>query len=243
MLRAVVLVSLAGCGRLGFSDHAPPDGTVTDTRAGDANADASGDAMADARPDAAMLGPCTPLALTDNFDDGTRAAAWTLLANNPVQVAETGGQLQVTLSTSGGAHYGGYDSTATYDLRDHCMYVTYVTTPTAEPAVEMQFGGRTAVGTVGFVVHDGSIDPFVNAGAFVSLGTFTYDPVNDKVLRVRDDAGMMSWETSADGTTFNVVASQPDPIDVSAVTVILEAGTYMSEPSPGIARYDNFDLP
>lgn len=234
MVRAVVLVSLAGCGRLGFGDKAPLDGT---------SADATADATADAHPDAAPLGPCTPLSFSDDFNDGTTAAPWTVLANNPVTVAETGGQLEVTLSTAGGAHYGGYDSTAVWNLTNHCMYVSFTTTPTSEANVEMTFTARQLSGTIGFVYHLGVLDPFVNAGTFQSFGSVPYDPVLHKVLRLREDNGTTSWETSADGTTFTVLTSQPDPLDLTGIQVILEAGTYASAPSPGIARYDNFDTP
>src|SRR5579864_7593513 len=108
------LLALAGCGRFGFS-HLPGDSSAS---ADNASADSAPfDGFADAAPDAPRdsgLAACTRLALSDNFDDGVRAAVWTLLANNPVAVAETGGALQVTLATAGGAHYGGYDSATTY---------------------------------------------------------------------------------------------------------------------------------
>lgn len=199
MVRAVVLVSLASCGRVGFGDRAPLDGTLADAR--------PSDVTADVMADAAMLGPCTPLAFSDDFNDGTTSSSWTVLANNPVTTAETGGQLEVTLSTAGGAHYGGYDSMAVWSLNDHCM--TRSSTPVRS--------SRSAA--------------------------VTYDPVQHKVLRLREDNGTTSWETSADGTTFTVLASQPDPLDVTGIQVILESGTFASAPAPGIARYDNFDTP
>ena len=235
------MLALAGCGRSGFGalvdaavDSALTDGASTDGRATDA--------PADAMVDVPMLGPCTKLALADDFDDGVMAASWTLLANNPVMVAENG-QLQVTLATAGGAHYGGYDSTTTYDLRDHCMYVSFVTTPTNELNVEMTLSARTAAGSTGWVYHQGTIDPFVNTGTFMSYGAIPYDPTVQKILRVREDSGTMRWETSTDGVTFTLVTMQPTPMDVSAITVILEAGTFASAPSPGVATYDNFDVP
>ncbi len=201
-------------------------------------------AAVDARvSDSFALAACTPLAISDNFDDGVRGAQWTLLANNPVTVAESGGQLQVVLASAGGSHYGGYDSAATFDLRDHCMFVTYEGVPTNEALVDMNFAGRTAASTtVGFDYHGGVIDPYVNTGTFVSFGAVPYSTLN-KVLLVREDSGTMTWETSPDGITFTVLTSQPTPIDVSSITIALEAGTYGSAPSPGSALYDNFDAP
>ena len=248
-MRGLGLVLLAGCGRWGFTN---PKDAPTGTGTGDGDAASDGIAIADAARDGASdsaidapaLGPCTKLAISDDFNDGTRAAIWTLLANNPVNVAETGGSLQIMLASSGGAHYGGYDSASMVDFRNHCMNVTIVQTPTNEANVEMDFELRTAANTsTGFTMHSGVVDPFVNTGTFMSFGAVTYDPSVQKVILIREDNGTMTWETSPDGTTFTVVATEPTPLDVSAVTVVLEAGTYASAASPGTAIYDDFDLP
>jgi len=237
-------MSLAACGRYGFatgdasSDPAhdgAADARVTDSAVGDTK-------LLDAATDVA-LGPCTPLAISDNFDDGTANNEWTVIANNPVNTTETGGELQVALASAGGAHYGGYDSVAPVDLREHCMFVTFIDEPTNEALVEMTFQVRVAAGAVGFVYHQGMLEAFVNPGTFMSLGAAPYDAGQDQVLRIREDNGTMTWETSPDGMTFNVFTSRATPLDVSASTVVLEAGTYGSAPSPGIAKYDNFDVP
>jgi hypothetical protein len=235
----VVLLALVGCGRYGFS--APRDAAAgSDSRSADAAPDVPPDAglLADA------LAPCTRLAISDNFDDGVQSTVWTLLANNPVTVAETGGTLQVTLATAGGSHYGGYDSAMLFDARDHCLFVSYVQTPTNESMVEMTFALRTAANlNVGFVYHLGVLDPFVNTGTFTSEGGVTFNPTADKILLLREDAGMFTWEASPDGVTFTVLAQKPTPFDVSSVHVILEAGTYGSAPAPGMAIYDDFNSP
>lgn len=237
-------MGLAACGRYGFASGDAASATAhdgaSDTRATDSPVvDAR---LLDAATDVA-LGPCTPLSISDNFDDGTPNAEWTVIANNPVNTTETGGELQVTLATAGGAHYGGYDSAAPFDLRDHCMFVTFAAVPTNEAMVEMTLTARTATAAVGFVEHTGELEAFYNPGTFMSLGAVTYDPTQHKVLLVREDSGIMTWETSADGVAFTVFTTQPTPTDVSASTIALEAGTYGSAPAPGTATYDNFDLP
>jgi hypothetical protein len=247
----VALVALVGCGRFGFHDPlidaaSPASDVAADAAlASDGTAsDGASDARAiDARPLDAPP-PCAELAISDDFSDGVRGAQWTLIANNPVTVAETGGQLQVTLASSGGSHYGGYDSASLFDLRDHCMRVSYITEPTNEANVEMDFLVRNAsMYSIGFVYHSGVIDPFYNNGTFTSFGAVTFDPVADKVLRISESNGNMTWETSPDGTTFTTLTTQPTPIDVSSVTIALEAGTYASAPSPGTAAYANFNVP
>jgi hypothetical protein len=235
MYRVVWCLALAACGRLGF-------GHVPDGAGGD-GAGAS-DGAADVLPPADALPPCVPLAISDNFDDGVMASFWLLLANNPVNVAETGGQLQIMLATAGGAHFGGYYTSPTYDLRDHCITVTYVTVPANQPMTEMDFSVMNAGSTLGtgFSFHNGVMDPYENLGTYQSLGGVPYDPALHKVMRYREDAGTMTWEVSPDGVTFHVVATHATPFDVSAIYVLLQAGTYGSEPSPGNAAFDNFDL-
>jgi len=230
MYRVVWCLALVACGRLHF-------GYLND--AGDA-----GDGAVDVLPKADAFSPCIPLAISDNFDDGVMASFWILLANNPVNVAETGGQLQITLATAGGSHFGGYYTNPIYDLRDHCITVTYVTVPVPQPMSEMDFSIQNAASTVatGFSLHNGTMDPYVNTGTFTSLGGVPYDPSVHKVMRYREDGGTMTWESSPDGVTFHVMASAPTPFDVSAIYVLLQAGTYGSVPSPGSGAFDNFDL-
>jgi hypothetical protein len=232
MYRAVVwCVALAACGRIGFGQL--PDGA------------GGGDGVADVLPTADSLGPCTPLAISDNFDDGVMASFWILLANNPVTVAETSGQLQITLATAGGSHFGGYYTNPIYDLRDHCITVTYVTAIAAQPMSEMDFSIQDAGSTVatGFSLHNGVMDPYQNVGGtFTSLGGVPYDQAVHRVMRYREDAGTMTWESSPDGVTFHVMASAPTPFDVSAIYVLLQAGTFGSVSNPGTGAFDNFDL-
>jgi hypothetical protein len=124
------------------------------------------------------------------------------------------------------------------------MFVTFVGVPTAEAMVEMTFSARLTSGTAtGIVVHQGMTDPFVNTGTFTSLGAVPYNPTAHKVLLIREDAGTMTYETSPDGVTYTVIAQAPTPFDLSAITIVLESGTFGSAPSPGSAVYDDFNTP
>jgi hypothetical protein len=121
------------------------------------------------------------------------------------------------------------------------MWVSYLDVPTNEALVEMTFAMRTPIAATGFVYHLGVLDPFVNTGTFTSLGSVTYDAAVHKVVRVREDSGTMTWQVSTDGITFTTLATRATPIDVSAATIVIEAGTFGSAPNPGMAHFDNFD--
>lgn len=52
------------------------------------------------------------------------------------------------------------------------------------------------------------------------------------------------WEASPDRSTpFTRVFSEPTPFDFSAVTFGLIAGSYGANPAPGVARFDDLNVP
>jgi len=146
---ALVFV-LVGCGRIGF----------------------------DALVDAAPAPRCDRLAITDNFDDGTQDLAWTHVGSSSVTVAETGGMLEIDLPASmTTAVYGGYDSAAPFDFRDHCMYVTVAETPAVAQGAELFFDVNVADRGTGLDVTNGNLYVFENlSGTLVSLRYVAYEP-------------------------------------------------------------------
>jgi hypothetical protein len=210
-----IAVVVAGCGRIGF-----------DTRAGEVEAT-----------------DCTPLALSDDFAGTTASSQWFPFDDSGVTVAQTGGALVVTLASgAGNAHYGGYASSADVDLRDHCMFVTIVATPATGPA-EMQFTVRTGSQYAGLTINDAKLVAFTQAsdGTNTDLSSVPHDATAHHVLRVREAGGTTFYESSPDGVAFDVQASEPTPFDFSAVTVVLDAGTYAALANPGSAVFDDFD--
>src|SRR5205823_3771154 len=56
-------------------------------------------------------------------------------------------------------------------------------------------------------------------------------------------SGQLYWETSADGLTWTTQTSIAAPFAVSAVRVNLNAGTWDAVGNPGMAVFDNLDIP
>ncbi len=214
---------MTGCGRLGFSGREGGDG--------------GGD---DAAP-----ATCTALAITDDFEDGVTGPQWTEYGDQGVTVAETGGELQITLAANlPNAHYGGYVSTSKVDLRDHCFFVTEVSVPAQMGPLEMQMSVRSGALYTGYSLGNGNLQAFTNFnGAITVLASLPYDPVAQHVVRVREAGGTTSWDISSDGVTYTNVLSAPTPFDFSSVLVLIDAGTYDVATNPGTAVFDNFDLP
>jgi hypothetical protein len=228
--RLALLIALTGCGRIGFSatHDASPAGDASDSGIDGDDASAA----------------CVRIGLSDNFDDNATAATWMTVANNPVTTTETGGALVVQLANNvGGGRYGGYQSLATFDLRDHCMVITFTTVPASLPSTEMDFLALTPNGTIGFAVSNGVLNASYNPGVFQAFRTAPYDPAAHHVLLLREDSGTMSWLTSPDGIGFTTFTSVATPLDVSMTTVDIVAGTYAPQIAPGTATYDNFNSP
>jgi len=220
-------LALAGCGRIGFAQMVGD--AVTDGRSVDTG---------DGAP------ACVHPALADNFDDGVTSTAWTIGANAGVTVTESGGHMSVALAASvATTAYGSYTSTTMYDVRDHCVGVAVVTTPDPLPTTEMSLQIVGGSGVTGVNIHGGVLESFTNFGTYVVLSSVTFDPVNHRILSVREAAGTTYWETSDGSGAFGLQFSEPTPLDMSSVALKLTAGTYASDPAPGSAVFDDFDLP
>ncbi len=113
------------------------------------------------------------------------------------------------------------------DFREHCVYVTFVSVPTATSGdMTIQFVTSTSVG---FNVRDGQLVVYYNDGNYTPIKSVPYDPVAHHILRLRETGGSLFWETSADGTTFAGVYSEPDRIDLSSIGIRIIAGTFAAQ--------------
>ncbi len=190
---------------------------------------------------------CTPVGPMDNFDDGVTSAEWSPSANPPVTIAETQGQLVITLANaSAGSRYGSYDTGGLLDLRDHCVFVTAVAVPRANPNVEMTLQISVNAGSLsaGIRMYNGLLDAFTrNSGGLTSHADPIFDPVQHARWRLRELTGTFYWETSPDGNAWTIQFSEPTPFGVAATKIEMFAGTSVSVANPGQAIFDRFNLP
>jgi hypothetical protein len=187
---------------------------------------------------------CDVLAISDDFDDDAVAAQWARFAQSTVQVLETDHELEIVPAMKqDGSHFGGLISQAAFDMRDHCIFVTLVATPPDDGDVEMQLAVQVGNSTVGVSTVKGSLEAFQNLdGNVTTLGLRKHDPDAHHVVRLREEAGTVHWETSPDGATFVQQFEAPTPFDVSAAKPLLQAGTFGAVDNPGTAVFDDFDL-
>lgn len=93
-------------------------------------------------------------------------------------------------------------------------------------------------------VEFGQTSFIANVAGVLSTTAAPYDPVGDRTWRIRDDATTAAFETSPDGITWNLRASQPIVGPLGQVRVQISAGTVAGGSSaPGVVRWNDFEVP
>ena len=181
--------------------------------------------------------------LIDNFNDNAcNTGLWSPYGGAE---AEVNGRLEIRPRSGIAPTYGGYTSSAAYDLTGSQVAMELVRAPRAAEALEVYLTiERDAGNAASLLVTSGLL--FCSqkvAGTITDVVTVPYDPAAHRWLRFRERAGTLFYEASPDGTSWTDVAAVPVPFDVSAVKVDVAAGAYSPVPSPGVAVIDNVNTP
>jgi len=177
--------------------------------------------------------------LTDNFNDNSPdGSKWGFYG--PIQ--EVNRRLEVR-PPGNLAQYGGYQSAVTQDLTNSSAHVEVVQTLLSGATNFMAIQDSThqvffnAAGGVltctAYVVNNGVFSGFSQS--------VPYDPEAHRWWRLREVNGVLHWEVSADGQEWNALLSKPTPINLTNVTLHLQAGTDNKVAYPGIAIFDSFN--
>lgn len=189
--------------------------------------------------------------LTDDFASGSRdAAKWNLSAGSAT-IAQTGGRMEVTLPTAGNSGSRAYVSVNNYDLTESYSLVEVPTVPSTvgDNATYLILKSSLTGGNwfgISIETFDGGAKTIkFNRWSSGSLSTtsITYDPVAHKYIRIRHSGSNILWETSPDGVTWTTRRSLATPWAITSMGVTLGATKDSNTGSPGIAAFDNFNLP
>ena len=239
MLVAAALVGIAGCAfdfgfdgtryRCGAGGRCPPgqmcvggfcelepDAPGDDGGGGDDGG--SIDAPIDAPPSGTACG--TLSLLRDDFATAGDGPFFDPFNAANVTVIESTGRLVIDLAP-GADGYGGYESFYFYDLHGGDIVAEVIETSADNTILEV----RNHSGNKAQLVHqNGSISAALysvpNPGV---LMTRTWN-TNERFWRIREDAGDMVWETSANRQTWTLIHRATLPFDVSHVNGIVAAG-------------------
>ena len=188
------------------------------------------------------------LPLVDAFDDGVIGPEWGTYSDGVSTISEEDGAIVVTMPdpTVRSSHSGVY-SVTDYSLTDCAVFarVGQLADPTTKAFTHLYALVSDEVGYIEVVAGNGGLYfQKIVAGTLAEVGSIPYDPVEHAYWRLRGSAGITYWETSADAQTWQIQASEPNPIPLDAVSIALAAGTYQVEPvAPGVSRFEALNLP
>jgi len=186
--------------------------------------------------------------LQEEFDAGERVSErWRIgvLATAPetldsnVTVEQSHDLLNITpIAHTTGAHFNGYVSISSFDL-NACSIAVQLRHAAAGAstifAVAIDAGNWR-----GFWIEGGQLVIESHTNNRVAAKKITYDPLLYRFLRLRTSnvAPVVVWETSADGTNWNPEYVETEGIHMSAIRIVLSAGTTGSN-TAGAAAFDN----
>ncbi len=168
--------------------------------------------------------------LADDFEDGSVSPRWTQFAFGSVTGAETSGLYTFSVSTSGTG--GASLSTAErYDMSG-ASFVTEMTSAGAQEAGLQAYPAEFQIDSnnrVFLVIGNGFIGTYQTvAGVTTDHGFTAYNAVTHRWFRLREASGTTYWEAGADGVSWTTLASAANPIDVTDVTLIVGADTFLT---------------
>lgn len=142
------------------------------------------------------------IGLVDDFEAGTRdAAKWTQYTD--VNTSITRSSSQVHFGTTAVAVYAEYKSAVTWDLTESAVFAEVsaapqVATVAGDLTVYLDGSNKAAVRQYGADLHFLS----VTAGVLTTHATVTYSASSHRWWRLSHTGSTVSYETSADGTTW-----------------------------------------
>ncbi|HEX6750702.1 MAG TPA: vanadium-dependent haloperoxidase [Longimicrobium sp.] len=188
--------------------------------------------------------------LVDNFNDNSPdLTKWAPYGTG--LYAEVNQRVEVRPASSSGAlSYGGYYAATTYDLTGSEIRVELVRPLRSADAAEAYLTAELDASNQVSITVDGDVySTYQNlnayqkvAGSYTLLARVPYHPARHRWLRLREASGVLYWETSPDGVTWEVLTSKAPPIALTAVSPGFGAGTWDRVPSPGVAVFDNFNV-
>ena len=182
------------------------------------------------------------MALVNTFTDSfsaVDAGKWFYAANASV----SGGQLSMSVSTA----YEGLYAVNSWDLTGSAFYAELVQRPN-------QGNGSTGV-FIGCEDGDGDrlifgvegTDIFAQhrVGGSTTTDAFTaYSSTTHRWVRIAESGGTVTYATSSDGSSWSTFATwSHSGITITAIFPIIFTGYWGTEPSPGTAIVDNFNIP
>jgi hypothetical protein len=161
-----------------------------------------------------------------------------------IAISETNGQLQITPRTGiTGRSYSGYVTKSAWDMT--AAHARVEVLQTTESTANTIFAiGLDSNNWYGFVIESGKLYMQSKIQGKKNSIDIPYSPTMHRFWRLRHEATLnqILWETSSNGETWVVRRRLTPQIPLTELYIYLGGGTYLNEPNPGTAIFDNFRL-
>lgn len=171
---------------------------------------------------------------------------WEVYAGPGTSSTLDNGQWRLRLPTNSTSdHYAMLLSQRAYDLRGTEMFVENLTVPNPATAAQTSLIAiYDDANNIRFQYEQGKLyAAYKKDDVNMIKAQFTFDPVQHRYWRMREQSGAFYWETSPDGMNWTIRSQTPlntlPPID--AVYFLIDVFVSGAYSSPGEARYDNIN--
>lgn len=188
---------------------------------------------------------CPASSLKDGFDDGTPGRAWLRSYDGGMggcTLSEESGAL-VVKAPAGQTSYCAYQSSSSYDLTESAVLLEVPsisdTTTADEVFLRLEVEGE---GNIEITQSQSKLEFRRNMnGSIDSFGAFGYSPAMHW-WRISQQGPKTLFEYSADAQTWDST-SVDNPLTLTAVDIVVGAGTYQPSATSVEAHFDNMNLP
>lgn len=186
-------------------------------------------------------------ALRDDFEDGLMGSPWTEWILGSATVAETVGQLRLTLPAStAGTHESGYHSVSRYDLTGASIFIDIGTMVATGVAAYASYTLRFVAGFyLRWIQQSGTLKAqYAIDGVLTDLYGVAWNAATYKYLRFSESGGTVTFASSTDGTTWTsratvTIATLTFPVTDLAVWINAGCGNVAA---PGSFRLDDINV-
>lgn len=166
-------------------------------------------------------------------------------------ITEESQRLRVTLPIANGSlARNGYFSVSSYDLTGDRCFVKLVTPPDQVQDTQTWFALSPATGDgAAWFLANGTLQAkLISASSDLDSSSAAYVGSTHTWLSIRESAGDIFFETAPSTASdppapgdWVVFWTRSNPLTLTSVKVNLAAGTFSSQPSPGIAEFDGLN--
>lgn len=180
--------------------------------------------------------------LTDSFNDNFKDPAVWESYNDAKEINQRLEFRPVPTSTN--ETYVGYQTIALVDLTSS-YFMLEVLQVLPFPGSETYINAQTSTNSGVSLAADGGLLHCREeiSGTRTTVASVPYDSTQHRWWRLREDNGLVFWEASRDGRSWNILFNKSSAVNLTSVHLNIGAGAYQTTATPGVAIFDSVNLP